>query len=787
MARGRFEFRTIAKGAALGVVGFVAAAAPALAQPSAGDVMPPDGQIEDIVVTAQRRAESLQRVPISVQVIKDQVFIEQNLTSVVALGRITPSIHVQGSGRSSNFYIRGTGSGESQSFDQSVVTFIDDVYHGRSRYSEATFLDIEHLEILKGPQSTFFGNNAIAGAFNIVTKKPGRETEGWVRGLLSPTGGEHGGQYVAEGAFTAPINEDWSVRLAGTANGMRGYMRNSFTGEHAPNKDNAAVRATLRYAPDENLDVTLKAELGRNINKGGLVLRSTYCPPVAPFTARGFCAINVAAGNIKDFEGKEYVANEGNQARMHTYDTVLTAAYTVDENTITSVTAYSGYRYKLELDNDGTTQHLLNVQAPEKYRQFSQELRIASPTDRPVEYLAGVYFQADRLKIEQSVSYFFLTPNFSAPASLAPLRPYLPLGQKVNAQVDERVYSGFGSLVFNVDENLKFIGGLRGSIVTKDFDWGLVFGTASANYGGINPLPSNIVPIANALGLGTSSTVSLDRNDSALMPSATAQYQFTPDVMAYASYSRGFKAGGFSVAELSAIAANYGFNPEHVNAYEIGFKSELANRTVMLNASLFRNDFSNLQVSIQGTSATGALINFVRNAAASRAQGAELEGQWVLSPNFKLAASGMYLESEFRSYPNAAPTYAQQLAGLTRQDLSGRPTLYAPRWSGTLTGTLTFPVASDYELIMEATGIFSSKYYTYSTLDPFGIQPGYGRLDARISLESADGVWAADIIGKNLTDTLVRTFTGQQPTSLGSFYQDREQFRNIAFQLRYKF
>ena len=755
---------------------------------SADQAATADGQLTDIVITAQRRSENLQRVPISVQVINSLTLAQQNLQSPVAISDVEPSIHVGGSGRSSNYYIRGTGSGESQSFDQSVGTFIDDIYHGRSRNSGATFLDLDHVEILKGPQSTFFGNNAIAGALNIVTAKPTDTFGGWARGLISPVSGETDRQYALEGALNVPLTDNLAVRVAGTVNGERGYLTNVNTGSHAPDRDNYAFRATATYRPTDVFDVTLKGEVGGDINKGGLVLRQTACPPDPSFGGpRGFCAVNLAAGAPTGLDNSLYTANPGNETRLHTYEAVLTANYHVGDNTITSVTGYTGYHFNLNLDDDGTALQLINVQAPEEYHQFSQELRLASPTGNKTEFLAGAYYQQDQLRIQQSVSYFFLTPTIASIPPFAALVPFLPLGQQINAVQRTKTYSGFGSLSWNINDKLKLTGGLRGTIVTKGFDWNLFYGTASQAYGGIVTFPAALQPLPGALGLGTAGSVGLNRNDKALLPSAKVQYQIEPHVMTYFSYSRGFKAGGFSVAELSADPANYPFGPEHVDAYEVGLKSELFDRRVSLDVAIFREDFSDLQVVIDGNNAAGALINYVRNAAASRAQGVEVEARWVVNPAFRLSAEGTYLDSKYSNYKNAGPTYAQQLAGQATQDLSGRPTLYAPQWSGNVTGTLTLPVARDYRLTAEAIGIFSSSYYTIFTVDPVSRQPSYARLDARISMDSANGRWGLDVIGKNLTNTLVRTFTGYQPGSFGSLFQDREQFRNVAFQLRYKF
>ncbi len=148
------------------------------------------GQISDIVVTAQRRAENLQRVPISAEVVEAPALAQQNLTSLNDIGSVRPSTRVSNGLRSNAIYVRGTGSGDSQSFDQSVGPFIDDIYHVRSRGSAATFLDLDHVEILKSPQTTYFGNNAIVGAFNIVTKKPGKDLDGGARANFDRHGHE---------------------------------------------------------------------------------------------------------------------------------------------------------------------------------------------------------------------------------------------------------------------------------------------------------------------------------------------------------------------------------------------------------------------------------------------------------------------------------------------------------------------------------------------------------------------------------------------------------------------
>lgn len=759
--------------------GIVSAVAPAGVSAADTD----DFTLEEIVVTAQKRNESLQDVPISVQVVGAAAIAQQNLTTIVTLSELYPSVHVATSGRSSTYYIRGTGSGESQSFDQSVGTFVDNIYHGRSRNSSATFLDLDHVEILKGPQSTFFGNSAIAGAFNIVTKKPTHETEGWARALIGP-GGSNGGSYALEGAVNTPINDELAFRFAGTLNGQKGYLTNVFTDERAPNEDNYAFRASVLYEPSEDLEIILKGEYGKSVNKGGVIVRQEDCPPPEPFVAGGFCALNLAARVPIGLDTKEFVANEDNEIRLETYEGVLTINYDVGEHTLTSTTGFGGYEYDLNFDSDGTAIDLLNIQAPEEYEQFSQEFRLASPVGESFEYTIGVYYQHYTLDIEQAVSFFFLTGPFSG---IPPIAPFLPLGQQINARQTEDIYSAFGSFTWNVSDKLKLIAGIRGSVVKKDFDWTLIYGTATEQYGGIERMPADAEAFTSLLGLGVAGNINDSRSDDAFMPSVTLQYQTSDDVMTYASYSRGFKSGGFSVAETSGIEDNYPFDPEFVDAYELGIKGAFLDNRVSMNLAVFWNDFTDLQVTIQGTNESNGLVNGVRNVASSRSKGIELETQWLVTPNFKIAANATYLDSKYRSYPDAAPTAAQEFAGEDSQDLSGRPTLYSPKWSGNVVATYTHEVSDNYTMTAEVIGIFSSNYFTYSALDDRSIQDSYGRMDARLSLDMANSGWGFDVIGKNLFDKTVLNFTGYQPASDGSLFQGQEPPRMVMFQARYRF
>ena len=241
--------------------------------------------IQTIVVTSQRRQEKLKDVPVSVQVLGEQALVEKNLVSLPDVAINVPAVHIYNIGRAAELFMRGIGSSQNPAFDQSVGMFVDDIYHGRSRTSLATFVDLERVGILRGPQSTFFGNNAIAGAFNIVTKKPGNEFDFSARAAYQP----RAKQYVTEAAVGGPLSDTVFARVAMNVSGQQGWMQRVNTGMDFPKEDNQAARATLLFKPNADLDATLKVEGGNSKTEGGRPERAFNCPPPAPYVAAGTC------------------------------------------------------------------------------------------------------------------------------------------------------------------------------------------------------------------------------------------------------------------------------------------------------------------------------------------------------------------------------------------------------------------------------------------------------------------------------------------------------------------
>jgi iron complex outermembrane receptor protein len=745
-------------------------------------------KLQEVVVTAQKRAEDVQKVPISIQVIDSQYLQDQNRDTLETLTQTVPGVHISSNAGQggADMFIRGIGSGPNPFFESSVATFIDDIYLGRGRASAATFVDVDRIEILKGPQTTYFGNNAIAGALNIVSKQPTDTFEAWGRANYGQFG-----QYAAEGAVSGPVTDWLSARVAGTANGSTGYIYDVNQGKHVPDINNTGGRLTLLFHPNESFNATLKTEASRHKESGAdadAPIQWINCPPPAPFTPtfNGFCNLALTLNEPIGLNNDETSQLPGQGNYLSTYENVLTMNLHEWGNTFTSVTGY--YRHEFGTNDDGEhlPQYLVTGQVFEHYNQFSQELRMTSPTGRPIEYMLGAYYHHETLDSSIDVNL----PAFGD-LGIALLAPYTPLADNPQITQRESTSSVFGSLSWNISDQWKANAGLRGTWVHKDQVGVSYLGTAGAMYGDLIQLPPAIV---QALPFVVAVPQEFFRSDKAWQPSAGVQYQINPDVMSYFTYSRGFKAGGLNGLD-PFTPGDTTFGPEHVNDYELGIKSKWLNDTLLVNANVFRSDYKDLQVQFLFQTALNQFTLRTANAASSRAQGVELETQWKATRDFKLTANLTYLEAIFVDYPAATtttlenfcagnPAVPQCISDFPNgappfDNESGSPLPYSPRWSASATASYGIPLPSGYQLTTELSPYFTTDYFINgSTRDPYNRENGYTRLDGRLSFGKPGGHWTIQLIGQNLTDKVIAN-----PVNL--YYARKEAPTNFVLQFTY--
>jgi iron complex outermembrane receptor protein len=745
-------------------------------------------QVQEVVVTAQKRPERLQDVPVSVSVVGGKALQNSAVITLQQMSQQLPGVFVAEAAQGDRLSIRGIGSGDnSPLFDQAVAIFVDGIYHGRSRSIESGFLDVDHIEVLSGPQTTYLGNNAIAGAFNVNSVNPGSHVSGFVRGLYNFDFNDH----QLEGAVTVPVSDTLSLRLAAMNEGGDGWIDDVTGGGKIPKTRDNVGRVTVAWEPTSKLNFTLKAETEGGRETGAIPEKEVDCPPPPgyfPAGPAGFCKTLLAGGSydssldntraMSPGQGEEYVSNQYS----------LNSNYDVGPFTLTSVTGYWKYKYFLDLDVDATPAQLFNSSTHERYQQFSEEVRLASKPG-VIEYLVGAYYQDDRLVGDADYDYSFLTPTLLAKPAFAAIAPYLPFGQTDSYNQHEDIVAGFGSIRWNVTNKLKLTACFRGSSVDKAAELQTYFGTSLNPFNQITPFPTSVQALGNTIGtglkLGFPGIREVSRRDDHFSPTANAEYHFSPSAMVYASYSNGFLAGGFNPGEHNGVEAALFYNPEAVNAYEIGAKTQWFDRRLRLNVAFFYDDYTNLQVSASQTSGT-SVTNVITNAAGAVSKGIEGDARYVINENWETGLDVSLLDSRYTKYQNASPNSVQTAAGITSQDLSGKPTRFAPDYSAHFDLTYRHDLPADLHLSATGMVFLSDRYNISNNNDPNLEQPAYGQIDFNATVASNQG-WKASLILKNLNNVLVRSFGTNSPSTLGSYIIATQPPRSVSLQLRYDF
>lgn len=787
MSEFQSKLKAMRRIAALGL-STAALAAPAYAQDSTTSGA--NNANRDIVVTAQGREQNLQDVPVSVSVVSGEDLSAMGITSLEDVATTVPSLNIS-EGPFDLINIRGVGSGSNAGFEQSVGTFLDGVYRSRSRSVRAALFDIERVEILKGPQTTFFGANSIAGAINITSRAPGDTLE--ING--SALYGMHD-EYNFELGADLPVSDTLSFRLAGRAHGMGGYIKTR-QGD-APNEDAWQIRASAKWNPSDDFQSDLRFDYGKSEKDGAFAFEMVNCPApgLAPGPACGqFLALNMGVVDDQlDHRSDAFPSN----LNLEFKEIAWTNTLDIGSSKITSRTAY----YEHESDSRFTgipfgpiisqvagTTDPFPLLLDEKFWQFSHELRFQTDTGGVYDIMAGAYYARSELDFFNSPGFFFLP--FGAFAAGIPGSTSLPTDH-VTTQLTNRTqddtYSAFAALTLRPLDRLTVNLGARYTkfkkFATRAISAGTSNNLARGSFVPYDAATQNAVQIV--LGSDPSDFPNNNRSDDDFMPSASIQYEITDDAMVYASYAKGFKAGGFSGASDPST-----FEPEYVDAYEVGIKSRIADM-LTLNITAFLNKYDNLQETAI-LPAGPSLISVVRNAAKSETKGIELTAQLDINEYFSLSSSVTYLDAKYQSFTNAACTMGQIAQALIdtgsddcTQNLSGSRRSFAPKWSGNISAKASIPV-SELLLTIQPSMYFTSSVFQTSAIDPLVSQSSYAKVDLRVGIGPEDGKWNFAVIGRNLTDKTTGSFGSPVTFSNGSTRFLTERPLSVAGQISFKF
>lgn len=721
--------------------------------------------LDEITVTARKRAESLQDVPISISTISNQKLEDLGLQTLESVTAYIPGVTIGEAVVSTNLFVRGIGSGVNQGFEQSVGVFVDGIYMGRGFQARAPFLDLERIEILKGPQSILFGKNTVAGALNIVTARPTDQFEGKITALYEP---DHGEQALSA-VLSGPFSDTLSGRLAVRASSLDGYMKNTLSGNDDPREDETVVRGSVRWMPTDNLELNAKYETGRfdvdgrvsqalSLDAPTLVLFQSFDP-----LADGTFNETRSIGGVGPLFAAEF-----NYAEVDNF--VTTIDYTLGEHTLTSVTGYSGYDYHEVAEGDFSPLDTANQDTVQDFEQWSQEFRVVSPADRQFRYVLGLYYQDAKLDSVVRVD-LDLTQLLGAPI----------IGSRHNTFLqDATTIAAFFEGTWDLTDRLTLNAGFRYSNEEKDVRKQQIL----AELGTGIPDPDTLL---GALGW-TNHTLTDSRSESQVSLSVSLQFEATDNIMTYLSASTGFKGGGYDEARADGDPDLFEFEEETVVALEAGAKMTLLDGAATLNVAIFNSTFEDLQVS------TFEGINFiVGNAAEATTQGIEIDGTWRATDALTLGGALTFLDVEFDSFPGAAcyanQTVAEGCVGGT-QDLAGGKLQFAPEISANLNAEFVTPIGESLQFSTRVDVNYSDDVLLANDNDPDPAQSqsSFTTIDARLALASENGTWAIAVIGRNLTDELIRSWGNDLPiVTNNNYFAHLDRTRNIAVQFNLSF
>jgi iron complex outermembrane recepter protein len=732
--------------------------------------------LDEIVVTARKRLEMVSDTPISMQVVTGEDLQQRNIANLQDMSASIPNVDIKESTIGDYLFIRGIGSGINEGFEQTVGTYVDGVYYGRSQLSRAPFYDLERVEVLRGPQGILFGKNTVAGAVSATTADPTADSEGYITGYYD----EKHEEYAVTGAVNVPLSDTVLSRIAFRQAGNNGFMTDVNQDKEVPDSEISGVRLGVVWQATDNLVITTK--LSKNKQKvEGFPTEIVKC-------GAGFqqgpedCHLNYrrSAGGqvISTTEGSWDFSTEKLESDINTAS--VTVDWEVDDYTFTSITAYVGYDLDEYTDVDFSRATTLDVYRKEYFDQWSQEFRLVSPMGETIEWLAGVYLQ--RAELDGGGATYLGEATLNGSPISVPSTAYTDFDQDTDS------WAVFGQATWNITPSFRTALGLRYAHESKDASTAEII-TAIDNR---NSTPSPLAVLAwQSLGYHSyPEGIENSRTEGTWTPSLNAEWDVSDDVMIYASASKGFKGGGFDFLVADGNPDDFEFEDENVIAYEIGSKMKIAGGQGELGVALFHSIFKDVQSSIFD----GQLDLIVDNVGETVSQGIEFDGRWKFNEAWLLGFSGAYLDAEVKKFPNAQCTN-DQLAAFTpsqpgdvcTQDLKGEPTIFAPEYTLALNLTYTTPITDSMMFSARVDMRYMDEYFTDSDLDPVLKQDAFTRWDARIGISDMDQVWDVALVGKNLSDEMVIMYGTDVPNQPGTYYAQLDKPRTYGLQGTWRF
>ncbi|WP_408952266.1 TonB-dependent receptor [Lysobacter sp. Hz 25] len=670
-------------------------------------------QLESITVTARKREETLQDVPVAVSAFTASALFKQNVQTLADLQGKVPSLQVyaaRGSNTTLTAYIRGIGQSDpTWGFDPAVGVYLDDVYLARPQGALLDVFDVSRIEVLRGPQGSLYGKNTIGGAIKYVSSPLPKSTQGSIEATVG-THGERGAKVSLGGASDDGV---WRARVAVASMHNDGYGKNLVQDSRNGNKNTNAARATFGYFPSDTFNVELALDgMHDNSNpRGAKMLKANkYYPAYQPLDSDFDTRSAMPQVNHSELEGA-----------------ALTVKWIASADwAFKSITAYRSSSTQSNIDFDTLPERIGEASGGYSDHQFSQELQANYDAGGKLHGVFGLfYFKGAAGGINRST--FLGSPPYTA----------LRLSQYAvsSGRIGTRSIAAYGDFTWDLDPQWSLDLGLRLTEETKD---ALIQNYAFAD--GAFQVP--IAELADFTGSNTSRNVS---------PKLTLSWRANDHVNLYASYNAGFHSGGYNIRANCAVipASCRPIDDEKVQSYELGSKMTFFDDRLMMNTSLFHNDYSNIQLSVFTSytlpNGSPGFFGDFTNAGKGTIQGLEHEFAWKPSEHWTLSGNVAYLRSKYDEYRSGGVDIAD----------SQRFT-NAPKWSGGLSLDALYPLANGGSLGGRINYSYQSKTYPETTLSPLIAQPAYGLWNAGL-IWQINQPWTLSLQGSNLGNKSYRS------------------------------
>jgi len=765
------------------MLGLMAFVQPALAQEAdQAAASTGGGGLTDIVVTARKREESAQSVPVSVMAISGETIQKRDFTSIEKIAAATPSLNV---GRASNgsgaqLTLRGIGSSSTSiGIEQSVAVVVDGAYYGQGRVIQEGFFDLQRVEVLKGPQALFFGKNATAGVISLTTNDPGSEAEFIARAGYEFRSRQYQGEFIASG----PLTDTLGVRFAVRGSKMdRGYYRNvsvdrnyttvdiqdilaggsgnpitsiaSPASRHQPGEDELLARLTLKYTPTDRLTVTLKGTYDYNkVNNSSWNYVAYNCGLESGLSQlTGYACDNKFVTHQNNMPADiaanfPYAKKDGQlYNRYRSWAINGNISYELDNFVINSVTNYNTNNNRWACACDFQTSDAGQWATENStWKAFSQELRVTSRLDGPFNGMLGALYQKTRRDFGQYIAFAGLRNSAASAENLY-------MATRKSSYTKGETIAIFGQLSWKIIPELELAGGARYTHETKRS-----FFTQPYNNPGV---VSIFRPADDPDGLGV---IRANQKFNNWSPEATLTYKPNSNLLIYGAYKTAYKSGGFSNGGINSKFSSdplgdLTFNPEKARGFEAGIKSTLADNQLRLNLTAFTYKYLDLQVDFFNS----PIFAFQTLTADAKTRGVELEFEFAprAVQGLNIHGSVNYTKATYSKFAQA-PCYAGQtiaegctfVGGLeTRQNLNGAPLAVAPKWTGNLGVSYDSEISDSLKFGINVDARYSGSYLASGFGNPDSRQKKYVTLDAGVRFGAADDNWEIAVIGKNLTN-----------------------------------